>query len=80
MLWKIIIDQNKLKIDKYFIDRINKTEIAELSKHFIVYAHTFGRVVIAEGVETEEQLNILKDWIVIRFKDITIANPYSRRN
>lgn len=51
---------DKLKIDKYFIDRINKKEIQELVKHFIEYAHTFGKVVIAEGVETEEQLNILK--------------------
>lgn len=49
-----------LKIDKYFIDRINKTEIAELVKLFIEYAHTLGKTVLAEGVETEEQLNILK--------------------
>lgn len=51
---------DKLKIDKYFIDRINQTVIAELVKHFIEYAHTFGKIVIAEGVETEDQLNILK--------------------
>jgi EAL domain-containing protein (putative c-di-GMP-specific phosphodiesterase class I) len=51
---------DKLKIDKYFIDRINRTEISELVKLFIVYAHTLGKIVIAEGVETEEQLNTLK--------------------
>ena len=51
---------DKLKIDKYFIDRINQTEMAELVKHFIEYAHTFNKIVIAEGVETEEQLNTLK--------------------
>ena len=51
---------DKLKIDKYFIDRIHKIEIAELIKLFIEYAHTLGKVVIAEGVETEEQLNTLK--------------------
>lgn len=51
---------DKLKIDKYFIDRINKIEIKELVKHFIEYAHTFNKIVIAEGVETEEQINILK--------------------
>lgn len=50
---------DKLKIDKYFIDRINQAEIAELVKHFIEYAHTFDKIVIAEGVETEEQLNTL---------------------
>jgi EAL domain-containing protein (putative c-di-GMP-specific phosphodiesterase class I) len=52
---------DKLKIDKYFIDRIYKTEIAEMVRHFIEYAHTFDKIVIAEGVETEEQLNILKE-------------------
>ena len=51
---------DKLKIDKYFIDRINKIEIAELIRLFIKYAHTLGKTVIAEGVETEEQLNTLK--------------------
>lgn len=51
---------DKLKIDKYFIDRINKPDMEELVKHLIEYAHTFGIIVIAEGVETEEQLNILK--------------------
>lgn len=51
---------DKLKIDKYFIDRIHKIEVAELVKLFIEYAHTLGKVVIAEGVETEEQINILK--------------------
>lgn len=51
---------DKLKIDKYFTHQINRSEISELVKHFIEYAHTFGKTVIAEGVETEEQLNILK--------------------
>ena len=51
---------DKLKIDKYFIDRIDKIEIAELIRVFIEYMHTLGKTVIAEGVETEEQLNILK--------------------
>ncbi len=51
---------DKLKIDKYFINRINKPEMSELIKLIIEYAHTFGKIIIAEGVETEEQLNILK--------------------
>ena len=51
---------DKLKIDKYFIDRIDKIEISELVRFFIEYSHTLGKTVIAEGVETEEQLNILK--------------------
>ncbi len=51
---------DKLKIDKYFIDRLNKIEISELVRIFIEYAHSLGKTVIAEGVETEEQLMILK--------------------
>ncbi|SHF25071.1 EAL domain-containing protein, partial [Alkalibacter saccharofermentans] len=45
-----------LKIDKYFIDRIDRIQIRELVKLFIEYSHTFGKIVIAEGVETEKQL------------------------
>lgn len=51
---------DKLKIDKYFIDRIGKTKMAELIRLFVEYAHSLGKTVIAEGVETVEQLNILK--------------------
>lgn len=51
---------DKLKIDKYFMDRINQVEMEELIKRLVEYAHIFGKTVIAEGVETEEQLNILK--------------------
>ncbi|HPU63955.1 MAG TPA: EAL domain-containing protein, partial [Mobilitalea sp.] len=51
---------DKLKIDKYFISRLNRTEVAELVKYIIQYAHALGKIVVAEGVETEEQLNILK--------------------
>lgn len=51
---------DKLKIDKYFISRIHRAEIAEMIKHIIEYAHTFGKIVVAEGVETIDQLNILE--------------------
>jgi len=51
---------DKLKIDKYFISRINRIEIAELIKHIINYAHALGKIVVAEGVESEEQLYTLK--------------------
>lgn len=51
---------DKLKIDKYFIDGIDNIEIAELIRLIIEYVHALGKTVIAEGVETEEQLTILK--------------------
>lgn len=51
---------DKIKIDKYFINQINNYEMEQMLKHVIEYAHALGKIVIAEGVETEEQLNILK--------------------
>jgi len=54
------IPYDKLKIDKYFIERIDKIEILELVRLFIEYAHSLGKTVIAEGVETEQQLIALK--------------------
>lgn len=53
---------DKLKIDKYFISRLNRIEVAELVKYIIQYAHTFGKIVVAEGVENEEQIKILKSF------------------
>ena len=53
---------DKLKIDKYFISRLNRIEVAELVKSIIQYAHTFGKIVVAEGVENEEQIKILKSF------------------
>lgn len=55
------IPYDQLKIDRYFIVNINKLEIREVIKKIINYAHKFGKEVVAEGVETEEQLNILKE-------------------
>ncbi len=50
-----------LKIDKYFIDRLHRLEIRELAASIIEFTHRVGKIVVAEGVETEEQLNILKE-------------------
>ncbi|MDD4773467.1 MAG: EAL domain-containing protein [Eubacteriales bacterium] len=49
-----------LKIDKYFIDRLDRPEISQLVKSIIDYTHYLGRTVVAEGVETSEQARILK--------------------
>jgi EAL domain-containing protein (putative c-di-GMP-specific phosphodiesterase class I)/GGDEF domain-containing protein len=52
---------DQIKIDKYFIDHINDLEIRLLIVEMIEHAHAFGREVVAEGVETLEQLIILKE-------------------
>ncbi len=49
-----------LKIDKYFIDRLEQYNIRRLVKTIIEYAHRVRLKVIAEGVENEKQLKILK--------------------
>jgi EAL domain-containing protein (putative c-di-GMP-specific phosphodiesterase class I) len=52
----------RLLIDKSFIDNIpyNVTEIS-LVKAIIQLGHSLNAKVIAEGVETSEQMNFLKD-------------------
>jgi EAL domain-containing protein (putative c-di-GMP-specific phosphodiesterase class I) len=52
---------DQLKIDKYFIDHIDRIEIKELIKAIINYAHELNKTVVAEGVETAEQLKVLRD-------------------
>lgn len=51
-----------LKIDKYFVDDmlIDKTSFTLISS-MVEMGHKLGYGIIAEGVETLEQLNILKD-------------------
>ena len=55
-------DIDYLKIDKSFIDNLasDKNDQA-LCQAIIVMAHQLGMQVIAEGVETEEQNNLLID-------------------
>lgn len=51
----------RLKVDKSFIDECHKsTEMLAIVKAIIKLAHTFGLHSTAEGVENEEQLNLLK--------------------
>ena len=47
-----------MKIDKRFVD-INATS-SKLLPLFIQTAHAFGLPVVAEGVETDEQLAVLR--------------------
>lgn len=52
---------NKLKIDKSFIDHIEKDKNnKDITEGIIQLSHKMGMEVIAEGVEDEKQLKILK--------------------
>lgn len=48
-----------LKIDKYFVDNIQDMHYRSLIQELIIMAHNLRREVIAEGVETEEQMELL---------------------
>lgn len=55
---------NLLKIDKSFIDKLNVDGSTdnEFVKLIISMGHTLNLEVISEGVELEEQRNLLNDW------------------
>ncbi|MDD2362013.1 MAG: EAL domain-containing protein [Oscillospiraceae bacterium] len=50
-----------IKIDKKFIDNITENTYKLVIKYTIGSAHRLGRKVVAEGVETKEQFDILKN-------------------
>jgi EAL domain-containing protein (putative c-di-GMP-specific phosphodiesterase class I) len=53
---------NTLKIDKSFIDNITSSQKEEsIINNIIEMAHSLGLIVVAEGVETKEQLLVLKE-------------------
>jgi EAL domain-containing protein (putative c-di-GMP-specific phosphodiesterase class I) len=52
-----------LKIDKSFVDRLGATrENTEITRAIIALAHHLNMNVVSEGIETREQLNILRDF------------------
>lgn len=56
-------DINYLKIDKSFIDHLTEnTHDLALCEAIIVMAHNLGLKVIAEGIETEQQLKIITEF------------------
>jgi polar amino acid transport system substrate-binding protein len=53
---------NTLKIDKSFIDDITVSSSGkDISRALVMIAHSFNLIVVAEGVETEEQFKILEE-------------------
>ena len=52
-----------LKIDKSFVDEIENDEESRLiARAIISISHILGKTVIAEGVETSGQLELLREW------------------
>ncbi|MTI46935.1 putative bifunctional diguanylate cyclase/phosphodiesterase [Sporosalibacterium faouarense] len=67
-----------VKIDKSFINDITKDCIEhEIFKSIVNLAHTMDMIVIAEGVETNEQLQILKGEKCDRLQGYLFSKPIS---
>jgi diguanylate cyclase (GGDEF)-like protein len=73
-LKKLPID--KIKIDKSFIDDITHDENdVEIAKAIIAMSHSLGLKVLAEGVETEAQLQILKKLKCEKYQGYYLSKP-----
>lgn len=67
---------SKLKIDKSFVDNISThPEDAEILKAVIAMAHGLSMKVVAEGVETKEQLACLRNYGCEQYQGYVYSNP-----
>lgn len=55
------LSPDELKIDRSFIEQLNDKKVASLVSSIIQLRNIYGFSVVAEGVETEEQLKILSE-------------------
>ena len=68
----------QVKIDKSFVNEITiDASDATIVKTIIVMSSTLGLSVIAEGVETQEQLNLLEEYGCERFQGYLFSRPVS---
>lgn len=70
---------HKIKIDRSFVEGvlINANDAAIVSA-VIAMAHTLGLEVIAEGVESQEQMNFLKDLSCDQIQGYLVSRPMPR--
>jgi EAL domain-containing protein (putative c-di-GMP-specific phosphodiesterase class I) len=65
-----------LKIDRFFISRMDTDdETHEIVRIIVMLAHHLGLKVVAEGVETEAQLNLLKQLGCERVQGYLFSKP-----
>jgi len=69
-------DIDTLKIDKSFVDDIHiDTDNAEIVSAVMSLSHNLGLTVVSEGVETQEQLDILADLGCDVFQGYLFSKP-----
>ena len=67
---------NTLKIDKEFVDDLTRDPDDEaITTTVITMAHSLGLTVVAEGVETEAQMNFLRDHGCDEIQGYWLARP-----
>lgn len=70
------LNVDSMKIDKYFIDQLLETDQTHvITSDIISMAHKLGQTTIAEGVETESQLNYLREHQCDRVQGYFISRP-----
>ena len=70
---------DRLKIDQSFISNItaDKNDASEIANLVIDLGHKLGLEVIAEGVETQEQINFLKEYACDQIQGFILSEPVS---
>jgi len=68
-LWILFsLEADELKLDKSLIDKIHEPKAYYLCQSIVDFSHKIGMVVVAEGVETPEQLRIARELQVDRIQ------------
>jgi FOG: EAL domain len=70
---------SNLKIDKFFIDRIEHENDQAVIREVIRLAHSLRMEVIAEGVETERQLQLLEEMGCDNIQGYYFSKPLSEK-
>lgn len=72
---------DKLKIDKSFIDGvIDNSNDAAIAQTIIAMAHILGLTVVAEGVETQEQMEFLKKYQCDEMQGYYFCHPLDEKH
>lgn len=70
------LNVDSMKIDKYFIDQLLEPDQTHvITSDIISMAHKLGQTTTAEGVETESQLNYLREHQCDRVQGYFISRP-----
>jgi EAL domain-containing protein (putative c-di-GMP-specific phosphodiesterase class I)/cellobiose-specific phosphotransferase system component IIC len=68
-LWILFsLEAEELKLDKSLIEKIHESKAFYMCQSIVDFSHKIGMTVVAEGVETAEQLSIVKDLQVDRIQ------------